>query len=590
MRVALAVALALVMFSTFLAVNRLDKPGATSDGSDGRAFAKIESRPRPLSSPIASARPRPRVIAGPFETSVPRVGAPESTSPAPVPAAVKASLPSGSIVVSTDGRPTGAGTLERPLDLGSALGARSPVRPGGTVLLRSGVYRGAFKSVLRGTRTEPITVRSFPGEWAVIDGGSLKETALTISGADTWFRDLEVMKSDPRRRTDVKGPHPREMPRSGGHGIDVFGPRTKLIHLIVHDNGEGVGFWKPAVDAEIYGSLIFNNGWVGGDRGWGHGTYTQNVSGTKRITDTVFFNNFGYGIHGYGVNGSVVGYQVQGVTSFENGAPAGGRNPNVLFGPETNSADRISLRSSVLYHRPKMSGQNLQLGLGGVENQAVTIEDNRILGGTPSISMRNWRQARVVGNTIRTQQDDEKRLLVDLIASSVAMRGADGSGFGYTWNRNSYLDVSERKAPTSFRLDNGADREALTFGGWRERTSLDGASSYQNADTEEADVILRADRYEPGRAIVTVVNRDGRSSVRIDPALSGMKPSTRFEIRDAQNIFGDPLASGVWSGGPIEIPLRRASAVQPIGTGYVPVEHTLPDFGVFVLLPLAMPN
>lgn len=241
---------------------------------------------------------------------------------------------------------------------------------------------------------------------------------------------------------------------------------------------------------------------------------------------------------------------------FAPGAPAGERSPNVFIGSERNAPDRISILSSVLYHRPTMSGQSLQLGVGDVENQSVTIEGNRILGGTQALSMRNWRQARVVGNTIRAFQNDDKRFLVDVYASSVAMRGTDGTGYGYTWNRNNYLDVSEREAPTSFRLANGTDREALTFGRWRERTSLDAGSTYQNIDPKGAEVIVRADRYEPGRAIVTVINWDGRSSIRIDPAVAGMRPLTRFEVRDIQNIFGDPVASGVWSGGPIEVPLR----------------------------------
>ena len=49
--------------------------------------------------------------------------------------------------------------------------AVSQVAPGETLYLRSGTYYEHVAVTVRGTRTRPVTIRSFPGELAVIDGG-----------------------------------------------------------------------------------------------------------------------------------------------------------------------------------------------------------------------------------------------------------------------------------------------------------------------------------------------------------------------------------------------------------------------------------
>src|SRR5262249_33844225 len=62
---------------------------------------------------------------------------------------------------------------------------------GSTIYLRGGVYKGKFASQLTGTAGNEITVKSYPGEWAVIDGyftttlnGSISSTTGTITLTD----------------------------------------------------------------------------------------------------------------------------------------------------------------------------------------------------------------------------------------------------------------------------------------------------------------------------------------------------------------------------------------------------------------------
>jgi hypothetical protein len=90
-----------------------------------------------------------------------------------------------SFYASPNGSPSGDGSITRPWDLQTALSHPAAVLPGDTIYLRGGTYRGAFTSRLRGTATARITVRSYPGEWAKIDGNNgLTTLARSIDGDD----------------------------------------------------------------------------------------------------------------------------------------------------------------------------------------------------------------------------------------------------------------------------------------------------------------------------------------------------------------------------------------------------------------------
>src|SRR5262245_9409383 len=92
----------------------------------------------------------------------------------PIPTCNAAGAPSG-FHVAVDGSPSGDGSASAPWDLPTALLHPSSVKPGDTLFLHGGVYAGGFVAKLVGTIEAPIVVRSFPGEWAVLDGASSSE-------------------------------------------------------------------------------------------------------------------------------------------------------------------------------------------------------------------------------------------------------------------------------------------------------------------------------------------------------------------------------------------------------------------------------
>ena len=284
--------------------------------------------------------------AGPLPSSdAGRDGAPTSDAargdagPTPdaatTPSCVPRTLPSGGFHVSVTGSPTGDGSAGSPWDLATALRPAPSIRPGDTVWLHGGTYRGVFVSRLEGTAESPVVVRSYPGEWAVLDGAGQADTTLQMYRGDVVFRDLEITNTDPDRTV------------SRVSAIWPEGTRIHLVHLVIHDTGN-VPMYEEAPDLEVYGCVIYNIGFADAARGHGHNLYVQNDTGEKRIEENIVFNGFSFGIHAYAEAGSHLrGMRFVGNVLWGNGSGAPGTlgddtlKDNILIGGTDEAADRI---------------------------------------------------------------------------------------------------------------------------------------------------------------------------------------------------------------------------------------------------------
>lgn len=552
--------------------------------------------------------------------------------------------------VSPTALPTGDGSLGNPWPLQTAL-ERGAAQPGDTVWLRGGTYKGKYKSTLEGTASHPIKVRSYPGEWARIDGnvqltlvGSISSTAtvltlsdaalmvpgsviridneniyiksrsgntlsvvrawssvaashtsgatvrmtgniLTVEGSHTWYWGFEVMSSDPLRITSEAGSAPYNIIR--GTGISVFGPYTKLINLVVHDGQEAIGLGDKALHAEVHGCIVYHNGWQGSDRGHGHGLYIQNTSGTKTVSDVISFNNFATGMKAFGVTGSAVGVTFDGVVSFNNGSVRASnflKETNLYVGTNVVPADLITITDSVLYHTPGIQGENLHLGYAVYDNKRVTVTNNYIAGGDLPIAMNYWQAATVTGNTIHVSSQGSWSSQSLAVAKTSPGYGASA----FTWENNRYFDASPtftngtRYSMAFNTAKNQLGGGRLSFNEWKANTGYDKSSTYAGGDPTASHVTVRPNRYEQGRGHIAIVNWSRAS--RVDVSLSNvLQVGDSFEIRDAQNYFGPPVATGIFTGSPVSIPMNLTAMSAPVGNVPTVPTHTAPLFGVFVV-------
>jgi hypothetical protein len=285
---------------------------------------------------------------------------------------------------SPDGTAKAKGTRESPLEIEAALG-NSQAKPGDTVYLMGGKYRRrpAEKFVIRlaGSEGKPIQVRPAPGERAIIDGG----ISFQNPSAHVWLRDLEILVSEPQPAKPVgPGSYPKDFTRPwGGLSFDG-GNACKAINLVIHDCRQGISAWSSARDTEIYGCIIYDNGWPATDRGHGHAIYTQNKDGIATIRDCIMTGGHGYTMHAYGSSRAFVdNFLIEGNIAYSGGSfLIGGGRPS------------HNIRASKNY----LYGISMQLGYAAPFNEDCSVRNNTIING--ELIIKKYKKVVKEGNLI----------------------------------------------------------------------------------------------------------------------------------------------------------------------------------------------
>jgi hypothetical protein len=477
--------------------------------------------------------------------------------------------------VAPEGSPAGNGTIDSPWDLATAL-AQGPngteVKPGNTIWLRGGRYAGNFFSDLSGTAEAPIIVRQYPGERAILDKNAAAASigGLKVRGCYTWYWGFEITNSYPdRNRLAPSG----DLDTWRGSGVNIYGPNNKFINLVLHDNGHAFGLWDEDGGTEIYGCIVYYNG----NNKKEHGLYAHNDTGTQLIAENVIFDGAGYGIHVYANNpeASLSGFQIEGNAVFNNGALTLDdqvADQILVGGVEGAPAERIVLRENYVYtpiEAATNKNRGVRLGYEDRDNRDVKLLGNYIVSKVP-LKVQWWRSVESTGNTIYSQ------------GTSVEDKTPSGGGpFNFQWNSNTYL--SGRRGGPVFLFDDGT----YDFAGWQRATGTDMTSQVVQTPSLRPSgvrVFVRANKYEEGRANIVVFNWDLQAQISVNVS-AVLKIGTRYEVRDVQNYFGAPVASGTYTGSPILLPLNLTQVAQPIGNVERIPAHTKPEFGVYVLLP-----
>ncbi len=461
--------------------------------------------------------------------------------------------------VGPNGSPTGDGSKSRPWDLATALAGPKAVEPGDTIWVRGGTYGNNGKytdSRLAGAPGAPIVVRAYPGERATVRGG------IATYSPYTWYWGLEVTNTGTSRTSS--GPPECFVTYENSVGV-------RIINMILHDCTQGIGFWRHATgETEAHGNLIYYNGFQNGsaDRGHGHGIYTQNLAGNPRLlTDNIIFDQFGLGIQAYGSGEAPVEeITAEGNIVFNNGSLSHDSKlvDNILFAGG-RFLDKITLRGNYTWHDPERSRGYSRLGWSwSSANGTLVSTGNYWIGGGPTLEVWNWNRATFTGNTVYADSGLE-----------VLLRTLSGQSLsGYAWDQNRYYG--------SGKFNYAA--KGCSFSSWKAATGKDGHSTYSSAAPSGVWVFVRPNKYEAGRGHIVVYNWDRRSAVDAD--VSGvLKIGAEYEVRDAQNFFGPPVAAGTFHGGTIAVPMTSTAKARPVGNVPVIPEHTGIRFGAFVILP-----
>ncbi len=303
--------------------------------------------------------------------------------------------------------------------------------------------------------------------------------------------------------------------------VDAVRTADQLINscLVIHDAQNGVGFWSPAVDSELYGNLIYNNGVEWTDRGHGHSIYAQNGAGIKRIADNIMFNGFSFGIHAYTQGGSINNFVIEGNVSFNHGVcSATGLKSDLLLGGGQVAQNAV-ITNNHFYNTPGLGGRGADIGF-------VTPCANSSVTNNAFVS--DW--------------------VVNFSCSSTTFSGNQ------------------------------------VYGSTNFSTAAYPSNTYYGPRPTGTWIAIRPNKYEVGRANIVIYNWARAAQVPVNLAQAGLEAGDQYEIRDAQNFFGAPVATGVYSGTTASVPMTATAVALPVSNVPVMPVHTPIDFGVFVVL------
>ena len=437
---------------------------------------------------------------------------------------------------------TGDGTIGNPCGLAAVLEGNCSTSPaiaaGDTIYLRAGIHligRYGFgltnwrETSLAGTSGNPITFRSYPGEWARVDGG------IIFNGSDIIWRDTEVFCSLTDKQSAENGSFPTDMWCPAA--LSAKAPRIKFINNVVRNSGE-IALWDTAPNSEAYGNLNYYGGWRAlNGNGHGHGFYIQNNTGQHRVEANIVHTPFGQGVQVYGTIASNLNnvffdnnvWFRGGFANSNAGVPVPTRN--FLIGGAVNAAD-MTVR-----HNYSFDGE-VNLGYNGGSGQGCS-------------NMEYSNSYHVSPNTI-----------------SYAINIADGVGGDLTCNFNGATTGNTRYGDPNGATLPGTNR-TLTSG------TLPGV----------AEVFVTPNIYETGRANIVAWNWPNAATVSADVSTIGLVTGDTFAIRDSQNYFGTPALVGTYVGAVLNVPMTSTTVETPIWTDPAPaITHTSSQFNAFIIV------
>ena len=474
--------------------------------------------------------------------------------------------------VSPNGSSSGDGSINNPWDLPTALSQPASVRPGDTIWLRGGTYRApnsnGFSSMLNGTATSPIIVRNYNGERATLDGRGTENT-LYVGGSYTWYWGLEIMDSNTNRTPNGCTATIGYSPHPSAWGVATYGPNNKFINMVAHDTAQGFSAYSTSPDNEFTGNLSYYNGNLpypscpGGDRNHGHGMYMQNYTGLKIVQDNIVGDNADEGLQIYGSgNAAVQGFRIMGNAFYNTSSwPFPYFQYNLLIAGGGVRKD-IQVQNNYSYFTPSYDYGFVNFGQY-TPGQDILVQNNVLAGGYTGVSMYDQAgPVRFTGNVLYVRPTAYEEVILQL--------GSGQTINSYTWDNNTYYGRN------FFNIFSNYD-----FNGWKGATGFDTHSSFNPNAPTGVWVYVRPNQYESKRANIIIYNWDLNPQVAVDLS-AVLHAGDPYVIQDTQNFYGPPVASGTYTGAPVNIPMGNLPKATPIG--FATPAHTAPQFGTFIVM------
>ena len=504
-----------------------------------------------------------------------------------------------SFFVAPNGTPAADGSITNPWSFSVGITNSAVIKPGDTLWLTQGTYgTGGMYScsfTVSGTPSNPVTLRQVAGRRAIIDG------TLHTTGSNQVMWGFEIMNSGCSMS--------RTQALSGiGPGLSMEGNGAKAINLTIHDTG-APGIWLPVAserDREIYGCVI----WGCGDYEppqypiRGPNVYMQNESNVVHVTDNISFKSWTEGLKNYGQDSTLLhtaiadGFDYQGNVVFLN-------NSQGICADSTHHAIQYLNVVGNYYFN---NGESI---LGGAANDSVGLSLADPSTGTNHQHL-TWANNYFADEAIASYSQllDFKRWSFLIMTNNVFAEASTNQSYTSTlsmwkiWLTNvvsTKIDFNKyyglpNDVAVGGEFYHGTDTNLPARISWQQIQALGWEANgafHTNAWPAENAIVVRTNRYEPGRANLIVYNWRANSTVNVDLSGFGLQQAQKFEVRDVQNFLGAPVLTSRYDpeNPVIAVPLTMTNVTPLVGTHTHfqrdPNVHTSSLFNVFVVRPVA---
>ncbi len=250
-----------------------------------------------------------------------------------------------------------------------------------------------------------------------------------------------------------------------------------------------------------------------------HGMYVQNRTGIKLLGDNLIFRGAGHGIHAFGSGSAFLDDIQLDGNTLFNNGELTGGTQRNILVGGDTIAHRPQVTSNSTYYPSTQGANNLGYAAGCTD---AVVTDNNLAGGD-ALELINCSPTQMVRNVLR------------------------GS-----WVPGNMPDLFP---------DN----------------------TYTAGIPTGTQVIVRPNKYETGRALVTIFNWDMQGRVSVDISKIGLANGDRYNVLDPQNLGAGVIETGTYNGTAITVPMTGLSTARPTWSQGVAAAHTPPEFGVFLI-------
>jgi len=521
--------------------------------------------------------------------------------------------PSGpAFYVAPNGSPSANGSIASPWDLQTALSQPAVVQPGATIYLRGGTYNGSFTSTLTGTSASRITVRSYPGEWAIIDSnltttlnGSIdaSTTTITLANAAGFRQNDSLIVHENQDFTlqeeillGVKNGNTFTGCRRGNGGTTAAS-HSSGIQVVKTFGGLTInGQYTDYRDFEHTNSLTDRSQ---NNAETSHAPYERGRLRLQGPNNRLINLRLHDGASGILSNNSASGTVIYGCTVYNNGYRSA-QHPDEWIGHGMylqNTTGTFTVRHTASFGN-YLFGTQFEAVNGnaiGARFQGYISFNNGAVRGDPNVRTAMLLIGANNGQATDDEVTDSYFYNVPAASAGVALGytntngsikftgnhvygGAEGVGainwsnIVFTGNHITidaanpfsntrilkYVPLSGstvnwnnntyRNTASTQTVFNYNNGNDTSFATWKSSSGVDASSSYATSPLAASEVFVIPNEFETGRGWVIIYNWGLASSVNVDLSMLGLTNGQGFSVYNSQRLDAPPL-TGTFNGG-----------------------------------------